>query len=87
MREFLRIVNMNVFDLLSHELVDERLNGALAFDDGKYGEYSAAPALEITIPSRHDDSLAGMDRHVMSPPLIIMRQQRSTRWWKSCVAA
>jgi len=32
MREFLRIVNMNVFDLLNDELADERLKGALAFD-------------------------------------------------------
>lgn len=37
-----------------------------AFDHGKYGEYSAAPGLEITIPSLHDGSLAGVDRHVMS---------------------
>jgi len=37
-----------------------------AFDHGKYGEYSAAPALEITIPSLHDGSLADMGRHVMS---------------------
>ena len=45
MREFLRIVNMNVADLLSHELADKRLKAALAFDDGNYGGYSAAPAL------------------------------------------
>ena len=32
MREFLRIVNMNVFDLLNDELADERLKGVLAFD-------------------------------------------------------
>jgi len=37
-----------------------------AFDHGKYGEYSTAPALEITIPSLHDGSLADMGRHVMS---------------------
>ncbi|UCH73528.1 MAG: NAD(P)/FAD-dependent oxidoreductase [Rhodospirillales bacterium] len=32
MREFLRIVNMNVADLLDDELSDARLKGALAFD-------------------------------------------------------
>ena len=37
-----------------------------AFDHGKYGEYSAAPALEITIPSLHDAGLTSAGRHVMS---------------------
>ncbi|MDH5409926.1 MAG: NAD(P)/FAD-dependent oxidoreductase [Alphaproteobacteria bacterium] len=37
-----------------------------AFDHAKYGEYSSAPALEITIPTLHDDSLASAGRHVMS---------------------
>lgn len=37
-----------------------------AFDHAKYGEYSAAPALEITIPTLHDGTLAAVGRHVMS---------------------
>lgn len=37
-----------------------------AFDHSKYGEYSTAPALEITIPSLHDGSLASVGRNVMS---------------------
>jgi phytoene dehydrogenase-like protein len=37
-----------------------------AFDHVKYGEYSAAPAFEITIPTLHDPSLAPAGRHVLS---------------------
>ena len=37
-----------------------------AFDHSKYGEYSNAPALEISIPSIHDDSLAEAGKHVLS---------------------
>jgi phytoene dehydrogenase-like protein len=37
-----------------------------AFDHAKYGEYSASPALEITIPSIHDSSLAPDGQHVLS---------------------
>lgn len=37
-----------------------------AFNHAKYGEYSAAPALEITVPSCNDPNLAPAGRHVLS---------------------
>ncbi len=37
-----------------------------AFDHSKYGEYSAEPAIEITIPTLHDPSLAPDGGHVLS---------------------
>ena len=37
-----------------------------AFDESKYGEFSRAPYLEITIPSLADPSLAPEGKHVMS---------------------
>ena len=37
-----------------------------AFDDSKYGSFSRAPYLEITIPSLSDPSLAPEGKHVMS---------------------
>lgn len=37
-----------------------------AFNHSKYGEYSDHPAIEITIPSISDRSLAPDDKHVMS---------------------
>jgi len=37
-----------------------------AFDHSKYGEYSAAPAIEIIIPTVHDPSLAPEGGHVLS---------------------
>ncbi len=37
-----------------------------AFDHSKYGEYSNHPAMEISIPSIHDDSLAPAGKHVLS---------------------
>ena len=37
-----------------------------AFDDCKYGDYSAEPAIEITIPSVHDTTLAPEGMHVLS---------------------
>lgn len=37
-----------------------------AFDHAKYGECSAQPALEITIPSVHDRTLAPSGKHVLS---------------------
>src|SRR6202041_3815041 len=37
-----------------------------AFDASKYGEFSRAPYLEISIPSILDDSLAPAGKHVMS---------------------
>ena len=37
-----------------------------AFDDAKYGEYSRAPFLEISIPTVADSTLAPAGKHVMS---------------------
>ncbi len=37
-----------------------------AFDHAKYGQCSPAPALEITIPSVHDKTLAPAGKHVLS---------------------
>ncbi len=37
-----------------------------AFNHCKYGEYSARPVAEITIPSIHDSSLAPDGKHVLS---------------------
>ncbi len=37
-----------------------------AFDHSKYGEYSHHPAMEISIPTIHDDSLAPTGKHVLS---------------------
>ena len=38
----------------------------LAFNHAKYGEYSTQPAIEITIPSVHDATLAPEGKHVLS---------------------
>jgi phytoene dehydrogenase-like protein len=37
-----------------------------AFDDSKYGNFSRAPYLDVTIPSISDPTLAPSDKHVMS---------------------
>ena len=37
-----------------------------AFNHAKYGEYSSAPALEITVPTLNDPSLAPAGKHVLS---------------------
>mgnify|MGYP000016908665 FL=1 len=37
-----------------------------AFNHSKYGEYSTAPAMDISIPTIHDASLAPAGKHVMS---------------------
>jgi len=37
-----------------------------AFNPCKYGEYSPAPAIEITVPSAHDATLAPEGKHVLS---------------------
>jgi phytoene dehydrogenase-like protein len=37
-----------------------------AYDPVKYGEYSPEPAMEITIPTIHDDGLASQGNHVLS---------------------
>ncbi len=37
-----------------------------AFNHAKYGEYSSAPAMEITVPTLNDASLAPSGKHVLS---------------------
>ncbi len=37
-----------------------------AFNPAKYGEFSTAPVIEMTVPSIHDESLAPPGKHVMS---------------------
>ena len=37
-----------------------------AYNHAKYGEYSSAPAFEITVPTRNDPSLAPPGKHVLS---------------------
>jgi len=37
-----------------------------AFNHSKYGEYSRSPALELTLPTISDASLAGAGKHVLS---------------------
>jgi len=37
-----------------------------AFNPAKYGEYSAEPVLEVTLPSVHDRTLAPAGKHVLS---------------------
>jgi phytoene dehydrogenase-like protein len=65
------------FARLSAELVGERLVIAPdmtylehAFDAAKYGQCSPEPALEVTIPSLHDKSLAPAGKHVLSAVVL-----------------
>jgi phytoene dehydrogenase-like protein len=51
-----------------------------AFDHTKYGEYSASPALEITIPSLHDGSLVEAGKHVMSVVIHYAPYELKTGW-------
>jgi phytoene dehydrogenase-like protein len=65
------------FTRLSSELVGERLVISPdmvylehAFDAAKYGQCSPEPALEVTIPSLHDKSLAPPGKHVLSAVVL-----------------
>lgn len=51
-----------------------------AFDHSKYGEFSNHPALEISIPSIHDDSLAPPGKHVMSAIIQYAPYELRTGW-------
>ena len=52
-----------------------------AFDHAKYGEFSAQPWLELTIPSLLDDSLAPAGAHVASIYVLYApRSLRATDW-------
>jgi len=46
-----------------------------AFNHAKYGEFSAAPILEITVPSVADSTLAPAGKHVLSAVVQYVRQR------------
>jgi len=51
-----------------------------AFDHSKYGEFSNHPAMEISIPSIHDDSLAPSGKHVLSAIIQYAPYELRTGW-------
>ena len=51
-----------------------------AFNHVKYGEHSAQPVLEITIPSLYDDSLAPAGQHVLSAVVQYAPYQLKSDW-------
>jgi phytoene dehydrogenase-like protein len=69
----LALDGLPAFARLKPELAGERLVIAPdpryiehAFDHAKYGRCSPAPALEITIPTAHDNTLSPSGKHVLS---------------------
>ena len=52
----------------------------LAFNHCKYGEFSAKPVLEITIPSVHDASLAPDGKHVLSAIVQYAPRELGAGW-------
>ncbi len=52
----------------------------LAFNHAKYGEYSEAPAMEISIPTAHDSSLAPAGKHVLSAIVQYAPYQLKAGW-------
>jgi len=52
----------------------------LAFNHCKYGEFSAKPVAEITIPSIHDPSLAPDGKHVLSAIVQYAPRQLGEGW-------
>jgi len=57
-----------------------------AFNHSKYGEYSARPVAEITIPSLHDNSLAPPGKHVLSALVQYAPYQLKSGWYDSKAA-
>jgi phytoene dehydrogenase-like protein len=51
-----------------------------AYNHSKYGEYSQSPALEITVPSLHDASLAPAGQHVLSAVVQYAPYRLSGGW-------
>ena len=51
-----------------------------AFDHAKYGEHSEAPAIEVTIPSIHDPSLAPEGKHVLSAVVLYAPYALKAGW-------
>lgn len=75
------------FNGLNQNLLGERLVIAPdmeyvehAFNHAKYGEHSAKPVAEITIPSLHDDSLAPAGKHVLSAVVQYAPYQLKSGW-------
>jgi phytoene dehydrogenase-like protein len=53
-----------------------------AFNHAKYGEFSAAPILEITVPSVVDSTLAPAGKHVLSAVVQYVPYQLAGRGWE-----
>jgi phytoene dehydrogenase-like protein len=53
-----------------------------AFNHAKYGEYSAAPILEITVPSVVDATLAPAGKHVLSAVVQYVPHQLAAGGWE-----
>ncbi len=53
-----------------------------AFNHAKYGEFSAAPILEITVPSVADATLAPADQHVLSAVVQYVPYQLTAGGWE-----
>jgi phytoene dehydrogenase-like protein len=53
-----------------------------AFNHAKYGEYSAAPILEITVPSVVDTTLAPAGKHVLSALVQYVPHQLAAGGWE-----
>jgi len=51
-----------------------------AFDDAKYGESSANPVMEVTVPSIQDTSLAPDGQHVLSAHVMYVPYERKGGW-------
>lgn len=51
-----------------------------AFDDAKYGEASAEPVMEITLPTLHDESLAPAGKHVLSAHVMYVPYRHKGGW-------
>ncbi len=51
-----------------------------AFDPAKYGEFSPAPIMEITIPSVHDETLAPAGKHVLSAVVQFAPYELKAGW-------
>lgn len=52
----------------------------LAFNSAKYGEYSEAPAMDISIPTVHDNSLAATGKHVLSATVQFAPYELKQGW-------
>lgn len=58
-----------------------------AYNHSKYGEFSAQPVIEITVPSIHDETLAPVGRHVLSAVVQYAPHDLKGGWDESAKAA